>query len=141
MGTKKNCEVFVPMNSIPKMPRIRITSPILSGIVNAFLWLCVGAVLASLIVAMTDVSEQLITTATFFIHGIASLFGGFSSGKRSDSKGWYHGALLGILYTALVVLIGFLSFDAGIGKDTAIMLAVSIPAGAIGGMFGVNAKN
>jgi putative membrane protein (TIGR04086 family) len=128
------------MNPVSKLTRIRITSPLLSGVVNAFLWLCIGAVSASLIVAMTNVTEELLTTATFFIHGIASLFGGFSSGKRSGSKGWYHGALLGLLYTAIVVLIGFLSFDAGIGKDTAVMLSVSIPAGALGGMFGVNAK-
>lgn len=128
------------MNLIPKVPRIRITSPLLSGIVNAFLWLCVGAVLASLVVAMTNVAEELMATAAFVIHGFASLFGGFSSGKRADSKGWYHGALLGLLYTFVVVLIGFLSFDAGIGRDTAAMLAISVPAGAIGGMFGVNAK-
>ena len=128
------------MNPIDKIPRIRITSPLLAGIVNAFVWLCVGAVLASLIVAMTSVTEQSLTAATFFIHGIASLFGGFSSGKRSGSKGWYFGALLGALYTAIVVLIGFLSFDAGIGKDTAVLLSIAVPAGAIGGMVGVNAK-
>lgn len=128
------------MNPIPKLPKIRITSPLLSGIVSAFLWLCVGAVVVSLIVTVTSMSEQSLTGATFLLHGIASLFGGFSSGKRAENKGWYHGALLGALYTALVILIGFLSFDAGIGKDTAMLLGISIPAGAVGGMFGVNAK-
>lgn len=128
------------MNPITKIPRVRITSPLLAGIVNAFMWLCVGAVLTSLAVTMTSITEDSLTAASFFIHGIASLFGGFSSGKRSDSKGWYNGALLGALYTVIVVLIGFLSFDAGIGKDTAVMLAIAVPAGAIGGMVGVNAK-
>jgi putative membrane protein (TIGR04086 family) len=128
------------MNPISKVPRIRITSPLLSGIVNAFVWLCVGAVLTSLVVSMTDMKEQTLTTAAFLIHGIASLFGGFSSGKRSGSKGWYHGAILGMLYTLIVVLVGFLGFDAGLGKDTAALLLIAIPAGAVGGMFGVNAK-
>ncbi|RKN83819.1 TIGR04086 family membrane protein [Paenibacillus ginsengarvi] len=128
------------MNPIDRLPRIRITSPLLSGIVNAFMWLSVGAVLASLVVAMTSITEQSLTAATFLIHGIASLFGGFSSGKRANSKGWYYGAILGAIYTAIVVLVGFLSFDAGIGKDTAVMLSIAVPAGAIGGMVGVNAK-
>lgn len=128
------------MNPISKVPRLRITSPLLSGIVNAFVWLCVGAVLTSLIVSMTDMKEQMLTTAAFLIHGVASLFGGFSSGKRSGNKGWYHGAILGLLYTLIVVLVGFLGFDAGLGKDTAALLLIAIPAGAIGGMFGVNAK-
>ncbi|PYI53315.1 TIGR04086 family membrane protein [Paenibacillus flagellatus] len=128
------------MNPISKLPRIRITSPLLSGIVNAFVWLCVGAVVTSLLLTMTDTSEESVTTATFVIHGIASLFGGFSSGKRAGSRGWYHGAILGILYTAIVVLVGFLGFDAGIGQDTAILLALSVPAGALGGMIGVNTK-
>ncbi|MEF3312468.1 TIGR04086 family membrane protein [Paenibacillus sp. GYB004] len=128
------------MNPISKVPRIRITSPLLSGIVNAFVWLCVGAVFTSLVVSMTDMKEQTLTTAAFLIHGIASLFGGFSSGKRSESKGWYHGAILGVLYTLIVVLVGFLGFDAGLGKDTAALLLIAIPAGAVGGMFGVNAK-
>jgi putative membrane protein (TIGR04086 family) len=123
-----------------KLPRIRITSPILSGIVNAFIVLCVGAVLVSLIVSATSVSEQLLTSATYLIHAVAALCGGFSGGKRASSKGWYYGALLGALYSVLVALIGFLGFDAGIGKDTAILLASAIPAGALGGMFGVNAK-
>lgn len=128
------------MNPIAKIPRIRITSPLLSGVVNAFICLCVGAVLVSLIVAMTNISEELLTSATFIIHGIASLCGGYSSGKRASSKGWYYGALLGLIYTVLVVLVGFLGFDAGIGKDTFVMLSVAIPAGALGGMAGVNAK-
>ncbi|GAA3408270.1 hypothetical protein GCM10020370_43230 [Paenibacillus hodogayensis] len=96
--------------------------------------------LVSLIVSATNMTEDSLTGATFLIHGIASLFGGFSSGRRSDNKGWYHGALLGLIYTAIVVLVGFLSFDAGLGKDTAVMLAISLPAAAVGGMVGVNTK-
>lgn len=128
------------MNPMQKLPNVRITSPLLAGIVSAFLWLCVGAVLASVIVSATSVSERTLAGATFLIHAIAALFGGVASGKRSDKRGWYHGALLGAVYAAIVLLVGFLSFDAGLGKDTALLLAATVPAAAVGGMVGVNLR-
>lgn len=128
------------MSSFPKIPRFRITSPLLSGTVTAFVWLCIGAVVASLIVVMTDIREETVSLAAFLIHGIASVFGGFSSGRRAGSKGWYHGFVLGIVYTLIVVLVGFLGFDAGMGRDTAILLSIAAFAGTFGGMIGVNAK-
>lgn len=130
----------IGMNPIERFPRFRITSPLLSGVVNAFIWLCIGAVVTSLIVTMTNMTEQSLTRAAYIIHGIACACGGFSSGKRSGSKGWYHGLLLGILYTVLVVLVGFLGFDAGLGPDTAILFGSAVAAGVLGGMVGVNAK-
>lgn len=131
---------MLAMNPIPKMTRIRITSPILAGIVNAFVWLCVGAVLISLLMNMTNVKEEKLTVFAFALHAIACAAGGFSSGKRADSKGWYYGALLGLVYTTIVALVGFLGFDAGVGLETLALLGISLGLGMIGGMVGVNAR-
>jgi len=128
------------VSPIDKMPRIRIVSPMLSGLFNAFVWMCIGAVVVSLMLTLTAMKETSLSASAFVVHGIASMCGGFVSGKKAGSRGLYQGGGLGILYGALVALAGFLGFDAKVGVHTVELLAVTLLAGAVGGMVGVNAK-
>jgi putative membrane protein (TIGR04086 family) len=122
------------------LQRIKISSPLLAGIVNAFILLCLGAVIISFLMAWTDLKEDRTASFAFALHALACLFGGFSSGKRAQSKGWYHGALVGIVYTVIVALVGFLGYDSSIGTDTLALLGIAAAGGMLGGMIGVNAK-
>lgn len=128
------------MNPVTKLPRVRITSPLLSGLLNALITLVLGAVVLSMLLAWTDMKEQSLSLWAYVVHALASCFGGMGSGKRAVSKGWYHGGLLGLLYSVLVVLAGFLGADAEMKFETLIVPAVSLFGGMLGGMIGVNRK-
>jgi putative membrane protein (TIGR04086 family) len=128
------------MNPLEKMPRARIASPMLSGLLYTFIWMIAGTLVASLLLLFTGMQENRLSTYSLVIHGLAILIGGLVSGKRAQSKGWYHGGILGLIYSVIVVMIGFLAFDAGFQKETAVLITLCFLLGALGGMFGVNLK-
>ncbi|UUZ84435.1 TIGR04086 family membrane protein [Paenibacillus sp. P26] len=115
-------------------------SPLLSGLTAAGLFMLVGTLTASLLLLGTKWPESAWFGTTLMIHGISMFLGGLMSGKRSASKGWYHGGMLGIVYTLLVWLIGFLAFDHGFSKGMLQLGGLALIAGALGGMIGVNLK-
>lgn len=112
----------------------------LGGALTACIWLAVGALLLSLILKLSSMQETLLPMYAMTVHGCASFAGGFSSGRRSGRKGWYFGGSLGLLYALIIILIGFLSVNAGFSSHTWNLLAIVVPAGAIGGMIGVNLR-
>lgn len=128
------------MNSFTKVPRIRITSPLLSGLISAAIVLLVGLLVLSILLTWTNMKEQSLTAWVYIIHALASAFGGLSSGKRADKKGWYHGGLAGVIYSVIILLAGFLGFDAGLDAATLAVLSLCFASGALGGMIGVNRK-
>jgi putative membrane protein (TIGR04086 family) len=115
-------------------------SPLFSGLVYAMIFMLLGTMMTSLLMLATDMQESSVQSYTMSIHGVAMFVGGIIAGKRSGSKGWYHGGMLGLVYSFIVWLIGFLAYDAGLSSDTLFLLGVSFLAGAFGGMIGVNLK-
>ncbi|MFH5182259.1 TIGR04086 family membrane protein [Paenibacillus sp. TAB 01] len=115
-------------------------SPLFSGLMFAMVFMLIGTLLTSLLMLATSLQESSLFAYTMSIHGIAMFIGGIVSGKRSESKGWYHGGVLGIVYTLIVWLIGFLAYDAGFSAQTLYLALLSFAAGALGGMIGVNVK-
>ncbi|WP_028561830.1 TIGR04086 family membrane protein [Paenibacillus pinihumi] len=128
------------MNSIKKAARIHITSPLLSGLVYAFIWLVIGTLILSMLLYFSSMQETSLPNYTYIVHGICGLFGGVVAGRRSARRGWYHGGLTGLIYGLVVLLIGFLSLDQSFNGHNAVVLALCLLAGAIGGMTGVNTK-
>ncbi|XEC93145.1 TIGR04086 family membrane protein [Paenibacillus tarimensis] len=125
------------MNQVPK---VRITSPLISGIVYAAVWLGTGALILSLALHFSGLKESELPQYAYIIHAFSTLAGGFVSGKRAGRSGWYNGFLLGLIYGILVILIGFLAMDTLLTVRSVVMLAMTSASGAIGGMIGVNAK-
>lgn len=116
-------------------------SPLLSGLAAAGLFMLVGTLIASLLLLATNWPESSWFTMTLAVHGISMLVGGLMAGKRSRSRGWYYGGLLGALYTTVVWMIGFTAFDGGFSKEMTIMAGLALLTGALGGMIGVNLKS
>lgn len=128
------------MNPVQKMNRFRIASPLFSGLVYALIWMIAGTVIVSLLLLWTDIQETRLSAFSFIVHSIAVFAGGLVSGKRAGSKGWYHGGIVGLLYSLLVMMIGFLAFDAGIQKETPVLITLCFLLGALGGILGVNTR-
>ncbi|MEK8131518.1 TIGR04086 family membrane protein [Paenibacillus filicis] len=115
-------------------------SPLLSGLTYSAGVALIGTLLASLLMLGTGLSENSWLAVTLFIHGLALLVGGIITGKRCESRGWYHGGLLGLAYTLVVWLIGFLAYDSSFTRELMMIAGLALAAGAFGGMIGVNVK-
>ncbi|WP_424768797.1 TIGR04086 family membrane protein [Paenibacillus sp. sgz302251] len=129
------------MSSVKQAPKPPlIASPLLAGVLYSIIWLAVGALLLSLLLHFTEMKESSLPSHAFLIHAVASLTGGFAAGKRSESKGWYNGSLLGLLYGIIIMIVSFLASNASISIHSLLLLGVALLAGAFGGMIGVNMR-
>lgn len=115
-------------------------SPVLTGLLYSLVCMAIATVIASMIYKFTGIKEGSMTTSVYIIHSVSLFIGGLVTGLRSGRKGWYYGGMMGILYSVVVVLIGFLSYDAALTIYTLILLGLSFAAGALGGMIGVNLR-
>lgn len=126
------------MEPIRRIFTIRITNPILSGLLHSYLWMLLGALVLSLLLWGSGLAEDDLAFYTFVVHAVAAFIGGCVSGKRAGSRGWYYGCLTGLMYGILLLIIGFLALNSSISLgDLTLLLSVFV-AGTIGGMFGVN---
>lgn len=128
------------MEQIKRVFSLRVTNPILSGLMYSFMWMFLGALGLSLLLWASDLSEDDLSLYTFLVHGVAAVFGGIVSGKRAGSKGWYYGCMTGLLYGIMLILIGFLALNSSLSLSDFTLIAVVFTAGLIGGIFGVNLR-
>lgn len=126
------------MNPLSRLFRFRMASPVASGLYWSGIWLAIGAIIISILLMGSSISEAELLPWVFGVHGFASFAGGFVSARRSGRRGWYFGAANGLFYTLLILLISFLAADAAWTLTVPILLAVTSFAGAFGGVLGVN---
>jgi putative membrane protein (TIGR04086 family) len=126
------------VSPISRVMRFRVSSPVLSGLIWSSIWLALGALFLSVMLTGNSLRESELVPWVFGIHGFASLAGGFVSARRSGRKGWYFGAVNGLLYMLFVLLTSFLATDATWSLRVPAILGLTGLAGAFGGMLGVN---
>lgn len=124
----------------PINQRLRISSPVLSGLLYAFIWMALGAVALSALLLLGGIRENNLSAYTYIIHGFALFVGGFTAGRRSVRRGWYAGGLIGILYCLIVLLVSFLAYDSGLSFTVFVFFVAAFGVSAIGGIFGVNTR-
>lgn len=129
------------MSSVKQAPKPHVIGPpILAGIAFSLIWLAAGALLLSFMLHFGNMQENELGTYALIVHAASALAGGFSSGRRSERKGWYNGGLLGGIYGILVIIVSFLAENASMSWNSLLMLGAVLLAGALGGMVGVNLK-
>lgn len=111
---------------------------VITGLLFTFGLVLVGALLTALLLAFTDLHESSLPYFTYVINAVALLAGGMVTGRRCGNKGWYYGGLTGLFYFLLVMLIGFLGFNAPFRLVTLLYLVGAFVLAAIGGVIGVN---
>lgn len=126
------------MNRIKQVSQVRITSPLLSGLIYSLLLMALGTILISIILFSTQTQESSLFLLTTIAHGISLFIGGWVSGKRAGNRGWYHGIILGLVYSTLLLIIGFLAYNVGFSITTLKLLALFLVVPTLGGMLGVN---
>jgi putative membrane protein (TIGR04086 family) len=126
------------MEPVKKAATVRFASPLFSGMVYAFITMAISSLIYSLVLTLSNQSEDSLTFFAYLIHAFAIFIGSYACGKRINNKGWYHGGILGLVYAAIIILIGFLSMDNGISFHTLFSIVVAYLLGALGGILGVN---
>jgi len=116
------------------------SSPVLTGLIYAFVMVMVSSVLFALLLYFTSLSDANLPLISYIVTAVSLLTGGFQAGRRSGSKGWYYGGLTGLIYGILLAIIGFLSLDTTFGLRNIALILLSFLFGAFGGIFGVNRR-
>jgi putative membrane protein (TIGR04086 family) len=118
---------------------VRSTSTsVFTGLLYTLGMVLVCALITALLLSFTNLRESSLPYFTYGINIASLLLGGFVTGRRCGGKGWYYGGLTGLAYFLLVLLIGFLGFDAPLKLMTLLYLLGAFLFSAIGGILGVN---
>ncbi|MBA4495750.1 TIGR04086 family membrane protein [Paenactinomyces guangxiensis] len=118
-----------------------LRSPWVMG--QLFVWgiILICSFIAALLMRYTTFDSSQLTTAAYGINALALFVGGFISGRKAGQRGWYYGGLQGIIYAAILLIIGFLAFDSGMVINPVLFMACAFGISAIGGVIGVNSGN
>lgn len=96
---------------------------------------------ASLIFYFTNLSEGFMSSAVWIITILSISYGSIFGAGRIGSKGFLHGAIIGILYVVVLAIIAILAERGQISIISyTIMLIMSIIVGALSGMIGMILK-
>lgn len=125
------------MNTVTKSG-LNVMNSLFRGLAFAIVSLLILTVLFSLILWLSGIKEAQLSVFAYVIHILSLLIGGFVSGKRGGSKGWYHGGILGFVYFIIILLVGYLGFDASLDLGTLLLLGISLISASFGGIVGVN---
>lgn len=126
--------------NFPRNESGRPSAPLLNGLLYAYASLLVLVLLGSVTLSVSDWEEGSIDQVVYVFHALSVLIGGLVSGRRKGEKGWAAGILVGVTYFVILVLVGFLGFNAPIGWSSMLTAAICVASGAIGGMLGVNLR-
>lgn len=112
---------------------------IAKGIVISLIFTFISLIILSAVLTYTSVSENIGNSAIIVINGVSILIGSGIVTKNQKSKGILKGGLCGLCYIAIIYVISSLvSLDFSLNTSSIIMITISIIAGGIGGIIGVN---
>lgn len=109
------------------------------GSLIALIITVISLLVVSIILTYTDVSENIITVSVIVISALSILIGSIISALNIKKNGIINGALVGFIYMITIYLLSSI-FIAGfnVNMQSIIMIVVSIFAGMLGGIIGVN---
>jgi putative membrane protein (TIGR04086 family) len=112
---------------------------LLKGLFLAYVITLVLIIIYAMVLAFTKVPESTMPVCTIVISLISVTISSSLMVSRIKEKGLFNGALIGLLYIGSLYLISSV-FDTGFGVSgfSLIMILISILAGCIGGITGVN---
>ena len=121
------------MASIPKSKPLSL----LRSLLLSYLLTCILLLLLSFLLYKMKLSKNQIHMGIYAIYAIACLFGGFLTGKKLKTKRFLWGALSGLLYFTVLLLLSLL-LRRGIQSGTSQILTAFLlcaGGGTVGGMI------
>lgn len=127
------------MDSINDNEFVKNINRIVKGSITAILLTLLLLLIFAMLLTYTSLQENIIKPVIIVISGISILLGSSISTLKIKKNGILNGSLVGLVYIVTIYLI---SSATGIGFAlnlySIIMIIISILAGMIGGIIGVN---
>ena len=123
------------------MPQNFLKKFIISSAIGTGVGMISASVLIFLMAAaltVGDVPAMLISPVTVFFLAFGSFCGGFAAVKICGEKGFFCGAVSGILFYMIAWILGAVFEYSGFGISAVIKLAMMVIASSFGGIIGVN---
>ncbi|ERM92195.1 TIGR04086 family membrane protein [Caldanaerobacter subterraneus] len=114
-------------------------SGILIGVLVSYIITLLFFIIYALLLTFTSVSEMALPKFTIFVTITGVVLAGALSARNTASKGWLNGGIAGILYIAVMALLGtFLVKEFGPSSSLAVKFLWGAFLGSLGGMIGIN---
>ena len=112
---------------------------ILKGSIVSIIITLVLIIFASMILTFTNIPEAVIPAMIIIISAISILVGSIICTLYIDNKGMVNGACVGLIYIVVLYLLSSITVAGfNLNIKSSVMMLVSIIAGMIGGIIGVN---
>lgn len=129
------------MESIDKTEFSKNITRVVRGSVIAIFISLILLLIFAMLLTYTNIGENTINPVIIVITGISILIGSGISTLKIRKNGLLNGGLVGFIYILTIYLLsGLTGSGFGVNANSVIMIAVSIIAGMIGGIIGVNFK-
>ncbi|MEG0370736.1 MAG: TIGR04086 family membrane protein [Clostridium sp.] len=113
----------------------------IKAIIGAGVLSIILLVIASLMFYFMKFTDSQMNTAVWVITVLGICFAGIFGAIKIGSKGYLHGAILGVIYTIMVGVIGMLTEFGKVNMQAFIVtIGMSIIVGMLSGMIGVTIK-
>ena len=95
----------------------------------------------ALLITYTGFPETAIGAVVLITTVLSILLAGMIISRRASTKGWLNGAIAGLIYVAILYIIGALSVTGLVfDKQVVVMALIGFFAGAFGGIIGINMR-
>ena len=113
----------------------------LKNVCVSFLATAILLFVSAVAVTYLSVSEAVIDAVVLVITALCVCWGGFCASRHLGRQGLLSGAVSGLMYVALLYLVGSLIFgELTFAPATALSMLIGVGCGAVGGIIGVNTK-
>ena len=116
-------------------------SPLVLGVVAAFITSLLATLVMSAVYTWTDVPETTLPYTAYTINAISVLVGSILAARSAGARGWYYGGASALLFSAALAVVGSLvDLSAAFQGETIVRIILLALIGAFGGMVGVNLR-
>jgi len=113
-------------------------SPLIMGVITAFLLSLLFTLLMSAIYTWTNISESTLPYSAYTINALSTLFGAITAARFAGKKGWLYGGTTALIFSLLLAIIGSLiDLSASFQAQTLARILILILIGTFGGVIGV----
>lgn len=111
------------------------------GLIRGYIISMLLFFLVALLITYTSLGENVIPFVTSVIMILGIVFSSVYCSAHLQKKGWLHGALIGLIYILILILLSkiFIS-DYSIDSTAMYKIILATTTGVIGGILGVNLK-
>nr|WP_317359222.1 TIGR04086 family membrane protein [uncultured Tyzzerella sp.] len=124
-------------NSKPNDAIISLTK----GAIFSYLLTAIVFIIYGVLLTYTEITEKNIQIVVMLTTVLSVLIGGIIASKGVNSKGLIFGMLVGIVYSTIMIMVGLCVLPVlKITSKMIMIIILSISAGGIGGIIGINTK-